>query len=240
MSEIEAVGDAVTGGVLGARGRAGAGEVARRRPHARSQLPQLRHPAGRRLIATRAASTRMSTARLTGFFHDLLHGVFHFEGKIWRTLPLLAWRPGELTRRYIDGQRARFVSPIALFLFSVFLMFAVLSLTGDFDRSPTTSAVSRAMAASAAKDEANCCRAGGASAPGWSRRRRPTAGSIARIADSNEDLSRDARRWPRDGDRRAIGDADRRTLPGLDPRAGRARPASNPELLLYKLQDQRL
>ena len=67
------------------------------------------------------------------FFHDLAHGVFHFEGKVWHTLPMLAWRPGELTRRYIDGQRARFVSPMALFLFSVFLMFAVVSLTGSLD-----------------------------------------------------------------------------------------------------------
>ena len=59
--------------------------------------------------------------------HDLLHGVFHFEGKIWRTLPMLAWQPGALTRRYIHGERARFVSPLAAFLFSVFLMFGVLS-----------------------------------------------------------------------------------------------------------------
>jgi hypothetical protein len=64
---------------------------------------------------------------LSAFAHDLAHGVLHFEGKIWRTLPLLLWRPGTLTRRYIDGQRATFVSPIALFLFSVFLMFAVVS-----------------------------------------------------------------------------------------------------------------
>jgi hypothetical protein len=70
---------------------------------------------------------------ITAFFHDLLHGVFHFEGKIWRTLPMLAWRPGELTRRYIDGQRASYVSPIALFLFSVFLMFAVVSATGNLN-----------------------------------------------------------------------------------------------------------
>ena len=53
--------------------------------------------------------------------HDLVHAIFHFEGKIWHTLPLLAVRPGELTRRYIAGERARFVSPMALFLFSVFL-----------------------------------------------------------------------------------------------------------------------
>ena len=59
--------------------------------------------------------------------HDLLHGVFHFEGKIWRTLPMLVAHPGSLTRRYIDGERARFVSPLALFLFFVFLMFATIS-----------------------------------------------------------------------------------------------------------------
>lgn len=70
---------------------------------------------------------------LSAFFHDLLHSVFHFEGRLWKTLPLLAWRPGELTRRYIDGQRARFVSPMALFLFSVFLLFAVLASVGGID-----------------------------------------------------------------------------------------------------------
>jgi hypothetical protein len=62
--------------------------------------------------------------------HDILHGVFHFEGKLWRTLPMLAWRPGDLTRRYIAGERARFVSPMAIFLFSVFAMFAVFSWVG--------------------------------------------------------------------------------------------------------------
>ena len=59
--------------------------------------------------------------------HDILHGVFHFEGKFWETLPLLAFRPGELTRRYIDGERVKFVSPIAMFLFTVFLMFAIVA-----------------------------------------------------------------------------------------------------------------
>ncbi len=43
---------------------------------------------------------------------------------------MLAWRPGELTKRYIAGERARFVSPMAIFLFSVFAMFAVFSWVG--------------------------------------------------------------------------------------------------------------
>jgi hypothetical protein len=64
------------------------------------------------------------------FFHDLLHGVLHFEGKLWRTLPLLAWRPGRLTREYIDGRRASYVSPIALFLFTIFITFALWNALG--------------------------------------------------------------------------------------------------------------
>lgn len=68
---------------------------------------------------------------IAAFWHDILHGVLHFEGKFWRTLPLLVWRPGELTRRYIHGERARFISPMALFLFAIFLMFALFSFTGS-------------------------------------------------------------------------------------------------------------
>jgi hypothetical protein len=67
---------------------------------------------------------------LFAFGQDFLTGALNFEGKIFKTLPLLAWRPGDLTRRYIDGQRARFVSPLALFLFSVFLLFATIQLVG--------------------------------------------------------------------------------------------------------------
>lgn len=62
--------------------------------------------------------------------HDLAHGILHLDSKTWRTLPLLAWKPGELTRRYIHGERAKFVSPMALFLFSIFLMFAVFQAIG--------------------------------------------------------------------------------------------------------------
>ncbi len=73
---------------------------------------------------------------IASFIHDLLHGVFHFEGKFWETLPMLLFKPGELTRRYIDGERAKFVSPLAMFLFCTFLMFAVVgSLAGTMNAS---------------------------------------------------------------------------------------------------------
>jgi Protein of unknown function (DUF3667) len=67
---------------------------------------------------------------LTGIGHDLVHAILHFDGKFWNTLPLLVWRPGDLTRRYIHGERASFISPLALFLFAVFLTYAVLASVG--------------------------------------------------------------------------------------------------------------
>ncbi len=64
---------------------------------------------------------------LGALWHDFLHGVLHFDGKFWRTLPMLLFKPGQLTRNYIAGKRARYISPMALFLFSIFLMFVVFS-----------------------------------------------------------------------------------------------------------------
>ena len=80
---------------------------------------------------------------LSAIGHDLMHGVLHLDGKLWHTLPLLALHPGKLTRRYIDGERAFFVSPMAMFLFTVFLMFAIfqaIGFTTPSDLGLTTSA----------------------------------------------------------------------------------------------------
>jgi hypothetical protein len=66
---------------------------------------------------------------LLHMFEEVLHGIFHFDTKAWRTVPALIFRPGHLTREYIQGKRTSFVSPLALFLFLIFLMFFVFSLT---------------------------------------------------------------------------------------------------------------
>ncbi|MFL6800797.1 MAG: DUF3667 domain-containing protein [Sphingomicrobium sp.] len=127
--EFEAIGDAITGGLAGRVVEPRAGEAADDgHTHETDCLN-----CGTRLTGEfcHACGQHAHVHRtLTAFFHDFLHGVLHFEGKIWRTLPLLAWKPGELTRRYIDGQRASFISPVALFLFCVFVMFAAVSLLG--------------------------------------------------------------------------------------------------------------
>lgn len=66
-------------------------------------------------------------------FEEFLHGIWHFDSKAWRTLPLLAFRPGRLTYDYTHGKRARYIAPIALFLLSVFLMFFVFGFVGAPD-----------------------------------------------------------------------------------------------------------
>lgn len=59
--------------------------------------------------------------------HELLHGIMHFDGRFWRTLPLLVINPGRLTREWIMGKRTRYVSPLAMFLCTLFVMFMALS-----------------------------------------------------------------------------------------------------------------
>jgi hypothetical protein len=51
----------------------------------------------------------------------------HFDARVWRTLPLLAFNPGRLTREWVEGRRTRYVSPLAIFLFTLFVMFFALS-----------------------------------------------------------------------------------------------------------------
>jgi hypothetical protein len=128
MPDLESLGDAATGAVLARTVEPGAGEASDERTHETNCLNcgaalvgEFCHECGQRAHVHRS---------LKAFFHDLVHGVLHFEGKIWRTLPKLVGNPGELTRRYINGERARYVSPIALFLFSVFLMFALFTFAG--------------------------------------------------------------------------------------------------------------
>ncbi|MFD1612997.1 DUF3667 domain-containing protein [Sphingomonas tabacisoli] len=128
MTGIEATGEFVTGALM-----AGAIERTSGERHEHSEAHALCLNCGTALVGDychRCGQPEHIHRSLSAIWHDLAHGVFHFEGQVWNTLPMLVWRPGDLTRRFIHGERARFVSPMALFLFSVFLMFALFSAIG--------------------------------------------------------------------------------------------------------------
>ena len=135
MGEFEAIGEAVTGGLLARAVEPGAGEAgADGHTHEHNCLN-----CGTPLQGTycHACGQKAHVHRsLRAFMGDFVAGVLNFEGKFWRTVPMLAWCPGDLTRRYIAGERARFISPIALYLFTVFLMFAVFNFSGGIGGMP--------------------------------------------------------------------------------------------------------
>jgi hypothetical protein len=223
VGNLEAIGDAMTGGVLGRAVEPKAGETDGH-THEANCLNCGAALAGPFCYACGQHAHVHRT--LGAFFHDFLHGVLHFEGKIWRTLPLLAWRPGELTRRYIDGQRARFVSPIALFLFCVFLMFGVIGLTSHTSRAE--------VAADAAKE----LRKDQTKLATLQRQRATANGPVAakldeKIADLKGEMS--ALEVVRAG-KIDPGTVKIQTelLGGIDERLGNA--AKNPELLFYKVK----
>lgn len=136
MDGIDSFGDAVTGGLMARAVEPAAGEAgADGHTHEQNCLNCATKLTGAYCSACGQKAHVHRSVR--AFFQDFVQGLFNFEGKIWRTLPMLAWRPGEMTRRYIAGERARFISPVALYLFTVFAMFAVLNFTGALN--PTAS-----------------------------------------------------------------------------------------------------
>ncbi len=125
MSDLEAAAEAVTVGVVARAVEPGAGE-ADSHTHENACLNCGQELAGEYCHSCGQHAHVHRT--ISAWWHDFLHSVLHLDGKFWRTVPMLVWHPGKLTRRYARGQRARFVSPLALFLFTVFLMFALFSV----------------------------------------------------------------------------------------------------------------
>lgn len=59
---------------------------------------------------------------------DFLSDQFQFDSRIGRTLGLLLFRPGHLTRNYLEGRRQRYIPPIRLYLFFSIIFFLVVGL----------------------------------------------------------------------------------------------------------------
>lgn len=120
--DIEAAGGAATAGLIG-------GAVERPTGHAgeaHDACTDCGAPVDGNFCANCGQPTHVHRS-LLHLIEEVLHGVMHFDGRIWRTLPLLILNPGRLTREWVQGRRTRYVSPLAMFLFTVFLMFFALS-----------------------------------------------------------------------------------------------------------------
>lgn len=69
---------------------------------------------------------------------EAFEGLFHFDSRLWITLPALFRDPGRLTREYLEGHRAPQIPPLRLFLVVLLLVFFTGSVTGGPRATSTT------------------------------------------------------------------------------------------------------
>lgn len=172
---------------------------------------------------------------------ELLHGVMHFDSRAWRTLPKLVFRPGQLTRDWCLGKRTRYVSPLAMFLFTVFVMFMGLSYAPEPPETELSEqAVATADLARRNTELANA-RAALRDAPPAAR---AAAAAAVTVAEKNAERARGRvgkdNGVPLEEIRKEL-EAEGRTQLGISTGSKKLdakieEKAKNPELAIYKLQ----
>lgn len=72
--------------------------------------------------------TKLHVPSAAEFIHEFVGHYIALEGRLWRTLAALLFRPGFLTREYIEGRRVRYVEPLRVYLTFSILFFALLKV----------------------------------------------------------------------------------------------------------------
>ncbi len=62
------------------------------------------------------------------FVHEFITHYVALEGKLWKTLLLLFFKPGELSKAYRAGRKVRYVAPLRLYITASFLFFLVVKV----------------------------------------------------------------------------------------------------------------
>ena len=77
--------------------------------------------------------TTLRMPKATTFLREAAGRYVAFDGRMWRTLFALAFRPGFLTREYLAGRRKRYVRPSRLVLVLAIVLFAVARFLAEPD-----------------------------------------------------------------------------------------------------------
>ena len=62
---------------------------------------------------------------------ELLEDFMDFDSRFMRTIKPLLFKPGKLTRDYLDGRRFRYVPPMRLYIFSSLALFFLIAVFAD-------------------------------------------------------------------------------------------------------------
>lgn len=80
---------------------------------------------------------------------ESFESLFHFDGRLWQTMPRLLTSPGGLTRDYLDGKRAFQIPPFRMFLVILLIAFFVghqASKSVEFEGAPVQVGVDQTRA----------------------------------------------------------------------------------------------
>ena len=90
---------------------------------------------------------------LNDFFNEFFAGIFAYDSRFYRTLGVLLFKPGKISKDYIEGKRVRYANPYKFYLSASIIFFIVWSLTHEVEEPITiasdTPAEDRAAADSA-------------------------------------------------------------------------------------------
>mgnify|MGYP001583758405 CR=1 FL=1 len=73
----------------------------------------------------------------TVFINNLFSGFFSYDSRFWRTFIPLLFKPGKVSKEYIQGKRVKFVNPFQLYLNVSIIFFIILGVSNSLDKDST-------------------------------------------------------------------------------------------------------
>lgn len=67
------------------------------------------------------------------YFSEYLNGFFNFDNRFLKTVLPLIFKPGKVTKEYIEGKRIKYVNPFQLYLHITILFFLVVGIFSTID-----------------------------------------------------------------------------------------------------------
>jgi hypothetical protein len=78
---------------------------------------------------------------LKHLIEEFLESSLHLDTKIFNTIKLLLFSPGQLSKDYNDGKRVKYISPVRLYVIISFLFFLIINLYTPKDTFQTSNSI---------------------------------------------------------------------------------------------------
>lgn len=68
------------------------------------------------------------------FLKELFNGFVSWDAKFWKTLVPLLFKPGKVSKDYIEGKRARYTNPFRFYITTSIIFFLIIGLSNNIDK----------------------------------------------------------------------------------------------------------